>query len=74
MGTLEYVLGVRVDQQPEKNIIQLSQKTYILDILVKYDVKDSRAVDTPMCSNVRLTKSMSPTSSQGRFNMGKIPY
>ena len=43
-------------------------------MLVKYDIKDSRAVDTPMCSNVRLTKGMSPTSSQGVLDMEKIPY
>ena len=74
MGVLEYVLGVRVDQQPDKNIIQLSQKTYILDMLTKYDVKDARAVDTPMSSNVRLTKGMCPTTSQGRLDMEKYLY
>ena len=74
MGVLEYVLGVRVDQQPDKNIIQLSQKTYILDMLTKYDVKDARAVDTPMSSKVRLTKGMCPTTSQGRLDMEKYPY
>jgi hypothetical protein len=74
MGVLEYVLGVRVDQQPDKNIIQLSQKTYILDMLVKYGVEDCKAVDTPMSSNVRLTKAMAPTTPQGRLDMEKYPY
>ena len=74
MGMLEYVLGVRVEQHPEKNIIQLSQKTYILDMLVKYKVENCKAVDTPMSSNIRLTKAMSPTTSQGSLDMEKYPY
>ena len=74
MGALEYVLGVRVDQQPEKNVIQLSQKTYILDMLVKYKLENCKTVDTPMSSRVRLTKAMSPTTSQGSVDMEKYPY
>ena len=74
MGVLEYGLGVRVEQQQGKNMIQLSQKTNILDMLVKYGVENCKAVDTPMSSNVRLTKAMAPTTPQGRSDMEKYPY
>ena len=53
-------------------MIQLSQKTYILDMLVKYGVENCKAVDTPLSSNVRLTKAMAPTTPQGRLDMESI--
>ena len=48
LGELQYVLGVRVDQNSAQKIIQLSQQTYIVDMLSKYNMLDCRVVDTPM--------------------------
>ena len=38
MGVLEYVLGVRVDQIPDQKLIQLSQRSYIVDMLAKFEM------------------------------------
>ena len=35
MGVLEYVLDVRVDQIPAEKIIQLSQRSYIINMLAE---------------------------------------
>ena len=74
MGVLEYVLGVRVDQILAEKIIQLSQKSYIIDMLAKFEMTKCSDKDTPMESKVRLFKSMCPTTLQGRLEMEKIPY
>jgi hypothetical protein len=74
MGVLEYVLGVRVDQIPEEKIIQLSQRSYIIDMLAKFEMTKCSDKDTPMESKIRLSKSMCPTTPQGRLEMEAIPY
>ena len=74
LGELAYVLGVRVDQNPALKTIQLSQQAYITDMLEKFEMTNCKPVDTPMESRVKLSKSMVPTSSQGRIEMERIPY
>ena len=74
LGKLQYVLGVRVDQNPAQKTIQLSQQTYILDMLTKFNMTDCRVVDTPMESKIKLSKSMAPTTPQGRKDMEQYPY
>ena len=74
LGELQYVLGVRVDQNQAQKTIQLSQQTYIVDMLTKFNMLECRVVDTPMESKIKLSKSMAPTTPQGRKDMEQYPY
>ena len=65
---------LRVDQIPAEKIIQLSHRSYIINMLAKFEMTKCNDKDTPMESKVRLSKSMCPTTPQGRLEMENIPY
>ena len=74
MGQLEYVLGVRVDQNPSQKTIQLSQQSYIHDMLQRFEMINCKGVDTPMDPKLKLSKLMAPTTPLGRKDMEQVPY
>lgn len=43
-------------------------------MLSKYNMLECKVVDTPMESKIKLSKSMAPTTSQGRKDMEQYPY
>ena len=59
MGALSYFLGVEIDYQPDSII--LSQKKYILDLISKAGLSDSKPVSSPMPTSANLTLGDSPT-------------
>ena len=74
MGLLQYVLGTRVDQDLVNKTITLSQKTYIKQMLEKFKLLDCKPHTTPMDGRLRLTKSQSPTTPEGRKEIEQVPY
>ena len=74
MGPLEYVLGVRVDQDTANRTISLSQRQYIVDLLTKYNMSDCSTEATPMDDRKRLSKDMSPVTAAEKAEMEKVPY
>jgi hypothetical protein len=54
MGELTYFLGLQIKQLDEGTFIYQTQ--YCLDLLKKFDMSDSKAMDTPMESTCALSK------------------
>lgn len=54
MGELTYFLGLQIKQDEEGTFI--SQTKYCLDLLKKFEIKDSKTISTPMASNVLIDK------------------
>ena len=54
-GPLDYVLGVAMDQSPNK--ITLNQEKYIDDVLRRFDMQDCKGVSTPLNSSLKITKT-----------------
>ena len=54
MGKIHYCLGVNIKTMD--GVLQMSQEQYILKILHKYKLQDSKPVSTPMDLNVKLVK------------------
>ena len=57
MGELHYFLGVKVVQDPTKSQIWIGQPSYIENVLKKFGMEDSKAIDTPMDPNLNLCKA-----------------
>jgi len=74
LGSTSWLLGVEIKRDRSKQTLTLSQRQYILDLLNRFDLKDCNTVTTPLDPNVRLSSSMSPTSSQDIEEMRAIPY
>ena len=56
MGNINFCLGVSIRQSEDRNEIWMHQKTYIKDMLVKYELHNAKVVSTPADLNVKLMK------------------
>ena len=54
MGEITYLLGLQIKQAKEG--IFISQMNHCLELLKKFDVKDSKIISIPMESNVLIDK------------------
>lgn len=54
MGEITYFLGLQIKQAEEGTFI--IQTKYFLELLKKFDMKDSKSILTPMTSNVLIDK------------------
>ena len=75
VGTVEWFLGIRIYTSPDRRVIQLSQATYIKDILNSIPNADALSISpVPMDAHVVLSTSMSPDNDIDREYMSTIPY
>ena len=56
MGQLRYCLGVSINIDEGKQLLELSQKQYIQKLLERYGLCDANSVSTPVDLNVKLVK------------------
>ena len=56
MGELHYCLGITIRQGKSEKTVEIQQQQYILRMLEKYKLQDSKPVSTPADPNVRLRK------------------
>lgn len=74
LGEAKFCVGLRINRDRQKGIIFIDQKRHIADLLLKFNMVDCNPVTTPMDSNQKLSKNMSPQSSSEREEMSSIPY
>ena len=58
MGKLHYCLGITVEQDEEQKCLWIHQKQYILSMLTKYKMAESKTVTTPADFSVKLENVM----------------
>ena len=68
LGQATYVLGVHLIRDLTEKTITLSQKKYVIDILNRFDMMDSKPVRTPMSVNPALSKLDGPDRKSTRLN------
>ncbi|KAA0043826.1 putative gag-pol polyprotein [Cucumis melo var. makuwa] len=71
---LKRILGMDVKRDKEKGLLTISQESYVIKLLEKYNMSDSKAVSTPLASHFRLSSSQCPVTKQERIEMSNIPY
>ncbi|KAL4029866.1 hypothetical protein IC575_008094 [Cucumis melo] len=74
LGELKRILGMDVKRDKEKGLLTISQESYVIKLLEKYNMSDSKAVSTPLASHFRLSSSQCPVTKQERIEMSNIPY
>ncbi|WVZ02641.1 hypothetical protein V8G54_023447 [Vigna mungo] len=68
------ILGMQITRDKKKCILQLSQAEYINRVLQKFNMRDAKAVSTPLASHFRLSKEQSPQTEKQKESMAEIPY
>ena len=74
LGEVQNCLGFKITRDRKNGKLYLSQKQYIIDILEKYNMKNSKPISTPMDPNVKYDQSMCPQTEGERMEMARIPY
>jgi hypothetical protein len=74
LGDLRHILGIRVTRNKKEGTIHLDQKTYIQDILARFNMTECKQTVTPMEANAKLTKALCPTTEKEKLEMRSVPY
>ena len=66
LGETKFILGVEVIRDRPNRSISLSQRQYIIDMLVRYSMDQCDSVKTPMNPSTRLSKAQGPQTDAER--------
>lgn len=72
LGELRHFLGVKITRDRNRRIITLSQSQYIESTLKEFNMLDCKGRDYP--GQIKLTKTMSPTTDEEKIEMVTTPY
>ena len=71
---IHYILGVQILRNRKIRKIYLSQQKYVENVLERFGMKDCKPLATPLDSNSKLTRDMSPQNPEEVAEMKEIPY
>ncbi|WVZ16376.1 hypothetical protein V8G54_009358 [Vigna mungo] len=74
LGPAKRILGMQITRDKQKCILQLSQAEYINRVLQRFNMRDAKAVSTPLASHFHLSKEQSPQTEKEKESMAEIPY
>ncbi|KAG8489272.1 hypothetical protein CXB51_017288 [Gossypium anomalum] len=74
LGEATYILGVKIYRDRSRQLLGLSQGTYIDKVLKRFNMEESKRGFLPMRHGISLSKEMCPLTPQERERMSKIPY
>jgi hypothetical protein len=63
LGPINWLLGIKITRNLEARTISLSQQSYIEQIITRFNLKDSRAANTPLEPGIDLTPDSPSVSS-----------
>ncbi|KAK8506813.1 hypothetical protein V6N12_000384 [Hibiscus sabdariffa] len=74
LGEAAYILGVKIYRDRSRQLLGLSQSTYIEKVLKRFSMEESKRGFLPMRHGISLSKEMCPLTPQERERMSQIPY
>ncbi|KAL2231405.1 UNVERIFIED_CONTAM: Retrovirus-related Pol polyprotein from transposon TNT 1-94 [Sesamum indicum] len=74
LGNAKQILGMSIIRDRKTSSILLNQKTYLLSILKKFSMENSKPTTVPLAAHFQLSKSQCPQSENDMQKMSKIPY
>ncbi|CAN6447027.1 unnamed protein product [Victoria cruziana] len=74
LGDASFVLGIQIFRDRSRDILGLSQKTYIDKVLQRYGMKDCKAGDTPVSKGDKFSLKQCPSTPIESKEMEQIPY
>ncbi|KAL2248445.1 UNVERIFIED_CONTAM: Retrovirus-related Pol polyprotein from transposon TNT 1-94 [Sesamum indicum] len=74
LGNAKQILGMNISRNREKSSILLNQKSYIMSILRKFSMENSKPASVPLAAHFQLSKDQSPKTEFEKAKMEKVPY
>ncbi|KRX41523.1 Retrovirus-related Pol polyprotein from transposon TNT 1-94 [Trichinella murrelli] len=73
MGPIHYCLGIEIKQSANGDI-EMSQQKYIMDILEKFRMMNSKPVETQIDASNKLSAELFPRTEAEKAEMQNMPY
>jgi len=74
MGEASYVLGVKIHRDRNKQLLGLSQKTYLRSVLKRFSMENCKPANVPIIKGTKLSEELCPTTLEEKRRMNGIPY
>jgi hypothetical protein len=74
LGTAKFILGMRIDRDPDTGTIRLSQRAYSKQILERFHMSDAKPRTTPLPLGITLSIDDMPKTKDELQDMKGIPY
>ena len=74
LGSLNWYLGIEITRDRDNRIIHLNQKTYIENMVKKFNLDFKEGCSVPLDPKVKLSKQMEPQTEKERREMKHVPY
>ncbi|KAL2232792.1 UNVERIFIED_CONTAM: Retrovirus-related Pol polyprotein from transposon TNT 1-94 [Sesamum indicum] len=74
LGNAKQILGMNIIRDRKTSSILLNQKTYLLSVLKKFAMENSKPTAVPLAAHFQLSKNQCPQSESEIQKMSKIPY
>lgn len=74
LGEIHWLLGFEITRNRPACTISLSQRSYLTDVLSRFNISESHPLSVPMQPGTILNTDQSPSSSQEIEEMKHIPY
>ena len=74
IGEAVYILGIKIYRGRSRRLLGLSQSTYIDKVLKRFNMSKAKKWFLPVSHGIRLSETQSPSTSDERSRMTRIPY
>ena len=74
LGEAMYILGIKIYRDRSRRLLGLSQSTYIDKVLKRFNISEAKKGFLPLSHGIRLSETQSPSTSDERSRMSRIPY
>ena len=74
LGAGRKILGMEIGRDRKSGLLFLSQCSYILKVLRRFNMHDSNPVSTPIVPHFKLSSGQCPTKDEDLKYISKVPY
>jgi hypothetical protein len=74
LGAAKWILGMDIIHDRHKKEINLSQEHYVLKVLERFGMVNTKPVSTPLADHFKLSLAMCPKTQEEQDYMKNIPY
>ena len=74
LGEAVYILGIKIYRDRSRRLLGLSQSMYINKGLKRSNMSEAKKGFLPISHGIRLSETQSPSTSDERTRMSRIPY
>ncbi|KAK9685574.1 Reverse transcriptase (RNA-dependent DNA polymerase) [Popillia japonica] len=74
MGEIKSCLGFRITRDRINGKLQIDQEEYLRNVLERFNMSACNPVSTPVDLNVKLDKSLIPSTDEEKRKMNAVPY